>query len=172
MPTSGWAWKPHWLNLLHGGGSGKWKITQDWTKRLICNHGDTQNGWAPPRGTQRRGATVEGELACGLTGHPAWLQLGRDRHFQLLYKEVLRCRINVLDSPGWVWPLWLQCASAVPYLGIIRLPKFASASQMRAVGSKSNQEKQRQIWEAWWNSLDFLSSFILLNPILTCLMEQ
>lgn len=67
-PTRGWAGKPHWLNLLHGGGSGKWKITQDWTKRFICSHGDTQRGRAPPRTTQpggrtHRGAAVEGELA-------------------------------------------------------------------------------------------------------------
>lgn len=164
MPTSSWAWKPHWLNLLHGGGSGKWKITQDWTKRLICNHGDTQKGRAPPRAAQQRGRTrggaaVEGELAV--------LSLGTQHGYSMLSwagtdtsKGVIRCRINVLDNPGWVWPQRLQCASAVPYLGTIRLPKFASASQMRAVGSKSNQEKQRQIWEAWCNSQDFLSSFI------------
>lgn len=57
-------------------------------------------------------------------------------------------------------PMTAMRASVVPYLGTIRLPKFTSASQMRAVGSKSNQEKQRQIKEAWCNSQDFLSPFI------------
>lgn len=32
--------------------------------------------------------------------------------------------------------------------------------KMRAVGSKSNQEKQRQIREAWCNSQDLLFPFI------------
>lgn len=77
-PTRGWAWKPHWLNLLHGGGSGKWKIPQEWTKRLICNHGGTQRGQHHPAGlSQEEGHTEEllwrGSWLCS-HWDPAWLQ--------------------------------------------------------------------------------------------------